>query len=204
MPRWIASPTGKVSQSLIRRFCNRIARGPDTRMPVSARSTAAVNCATEHDFLYQTPGQRGRRVDRFACQQQTPRATPADQPGQQRRFDHRRNADTHLRHAELGRACRKPQVAGCRHLQPGAQRPALDAGDRRHRQAAEHIATTMHQGDEVARRGGIQCGHFPDIGATDERLRAGAAQHHRAQCRIVRQPFYRRNQRRHHRAGSAC
>ena len=68
-------------------------------------------------------------------------------------------------------------VAGGRDLHAGAEHIALDARDHRHRQAAEHVAAAMHQGDEGARRCGIEAGHLVDVGAADEGAFAGAAQH---------------------------
>ena len=165
----MAAPTGRVSQSLIRLFCNRIARGPDARMPESARSTAAFNCAagTTSSTRPQDSAVAASIVSPVSNRRRV-RPQPIN-PRQQRRFDHGGHANADLRHAEPCVAAGDTQIARGRDFQPGAKHLALDAGDRRHRQPAKHVATAMHQRDERSRRGRVQTRHLVDVGTTYER-----------------------------------
>jgi hypothetical protein len=61
-----------------------------------------------------------------------------------------------------------------------SQRQAVDPGDRRHRDGAYASAAPVQAGDEPAAIfGGCQGAHFPDVGAANESLVAGAGEHKR-------------------------
>ncbi len=89
------------------------------------------------------------------------------------------------RHAEARRRRRDPQVATGRDRQPAADREAFDRGKRRERQRLDRGEVALHLafvGDAVL--AGAERLELRDVGAGDERLAAGAAEHRDAQVRL--------------------
>src|SRR3954468_8696172 len=58
---------------------------------IEARIDGGIERGRRDHLLDQAPRERGRGIDVLAPQQKLARAAPADQPGQQRRFNDRRN-----------------------------------------------------------------------------------------------------------------
>ena len=78
-------------------------------------------------------------------------------------------------------------VAGGHHLQARTQAEAVDPGDDRHRQVAQHLAHAMDQSQEVARLRRIERAELVQVGAADEGAVALAGDDQHTQVRIVRQ-----------------
>ncbi len=150
MPACTASSSDNRSQRRISRFCARTASGVASTIECTQRSTAAsiFAASTTSSTMPQASALRG--VDILAGEQHPRGAAPADQARQQRRLDHRGDADLHLGHAEMRRVGGDAQVAGGRHFKASAQRVAFQAADHRHGTVADRLAELVDQGDEGA------------------------------------------------------
>ena len=182
MPACTAAASGKSSHRRISRFCSRTARGAEVRSLPSQVSTAAssADAGTTRSTSRQSSASRGGKG--FAEQHDLARASPADQRRQQRRLDHRGNAELDLLHAERRRLRRNAHIARRRHFQPAAEAIAVDARDHRDREIADRVTALVQPRDEGCRlRGVFDAGHFVDVGADDERFWPGAGEHDRAQ-----------------------
>ena len=181
MPAAIAASAGRFSHSRISAFCCRTACAPAAKSAVAMVSTSASSAsgATTRSTRPQDSAVAASMVSPSMSSRRAP--ADADQPRNEGRLHHRRNADLDLGHGEFGPARSNPQVAGHRHFQARAQRVAVDARDHRHRQAAQAIAGAVHQRDKVLGAAAIERGHFRNTGAADERLVAGAGEYQRAQ-----------------------
>ena len=124
----------------------------------------------------------------------------ADQLRQQRRLDHRGDADAHFRHAEHRAVAGDAEIAGGGELKAGAERVAVDPRDRRHRQMAERVAADVDGADEGAGAVGIERRELVDIGAADKGASAGAAHHRQPQLRVGGEPGHRLDDLGHQRA----
>ena len=139
-----------------------------------------IETTGRRDLVDQAPGQRRRRVDVFRRHHQPARAAPADQPRQQRRVDHRGDADLDLGHAEMGVMRGDPEIAGGGNFQPAAKAPAGQPRDHGRRKFAHGFAEVAQPRDEGFRGFLVELGHFLDVGAADHALLALAGQDHRA------------------------
>src|SRR5579883_782064 len=134
-----------------------------------------------HDALDEAPALGLGGADRLAGEEEPPRPAPADEPRQQRRLDDRGNADPDFRHAEDRAVAGDAQIAGGGDFETGAERVAVDPRHDRYGQAAQPVADLVQRRDEGRGARRIERRHLAQIGAADESLVAGPAQHNRTQ-----------------------
>ena len=137
------------------------------------------------DDVDQPPGERGGRVDVLCRHHQPAGAAPADQPRQQSGVDHRRDTDTHLRHAEFSVMGRNPEIAGGRDFEPATEAPAGKPRDHRRREVAHGLAEVAQPRDEGFRGFLVELRHLLDVGAADHALLALAGEDHRADVPVA-------------------
>ena len=150
--------------------------GSKTKQLFGERQNRLVQGLGLMQAVYQSPVQRGARVDRVAGHEQPACARVADQARQQRGVDDGRNAHMHFGHAIARVKPAQAKVTGGGDFKPGAQAPAGNACNDRNAQCAQGVAKFLESGDEDLRRGRRQDRHFVDVGATDEGLFPRAAQ----------------------------
>ena len=131
--------------------------------------------------LHQPPGEGLPGVDGLSGIDEHPRAPPADQVGQQRGVDDRRNADLHFGHPETRPPGGDPEIAGGGDLEAAAEAIAGDAGDDGHGRGAQRRAHRAQAADEGGRRVRVQADHLADVRPADEGAVAGAGERQRAQ-----------------------
>jgi len=153
------------------------------------RGNRGIEVAIVRHAIDQAPVQRRGGIDGRRGQDQPARAAPADEARQQRRMNHRGDADLDLGHGELRILRGDAQVAGRRHLEPAAEAPAFQPRDHRNRKLSDRLAQVAQAGDEGFGRGLVERRHLPDVGAADEAPLARSAQHQHAEALVRRKPI---------------
>ena len=126
----------------------------------------------------QPPALRLRGLDGPAAEQELGGAAPADQAGQERRLDHRRDAHGDLGHAEPARGGGDPQVAGQHQLEGAAEHVAVEPRDRGNRDVLEGPDRGAERVDQRPRAGGVEIPHRRHVDARRERATRSGQDHH--------------------------
>ena len=127
MLREMEASTGIVSQSLQMAFC--IRAGPQAR-PCEQRRDGLIEGRIESsgrgEALDESDSEGLLGINPPTGHHQVPRPPGADQPGQQGRFDHRRDTHMHFRHGEVRLLRGHTQIAACGDFDARTEAIALD------------------------------------------------------------------------------
>ena len=169
---------GISSQSRISAFCRRIACGPPARIGAAKRSTAAIEIAGRHDAVDKPPGERRRRrrSSRRSAARLRARPAPISRGSSAASTTDGmpiRTSGMPKMRAVAGDA----EIAGGGELQPGAERVAVDPGDRP--APADGGTNRSRRWTRVMKSRALSrssAGELVDVGAADKGAPAGAGQ----------------------------